>query len=182
MQKKIIKYGKSHSRIAASLLLGVFAIGLLTGSAWQESDERSQQDTVSQDFQNENSELDIGNIQDFHSGNPAEKEMASVDLSVNPFVEMASDTGSPNNTTGTNKGRNYRNLPAIPAVYPTSQPRPVLPLPSIPRSAPQQQAVDASASVPASDGEAAPKENKEAQIAFLGGGDIMFAHGMDSGN
>ncbi|TYZ20197.1 hypothetical protein [Selenomonas ruminis] len=174
MQTKIIRYGKRHSRAAASLVLGVFAIGLLTGSAWQ--DEKSQQETEIQDFQNGNNESKAGNIQDFHSGNPDGKEIVSVDLSVNPFVETASETGTKANTGG-NKGGNFRNLPAIPAVYPTSQPRPVLPLPSIPRSAPQQQAVVASAPAPASAGQVAPKENKEARIAFLGGEEIMFAQG-----
>ncbi len=181
MQTQIIRCGKRHSRLAASLLMGVFAIGILTGSVWQEADEKDEQESVIQDFQNENNESDIDDIQDFHSGNHEEKEIASVDLSVNPFVETAVDTGAKNSTTGKSNG-NYRNLPAIPAVYPTAQPRPMLPLPSIPRSAPQQQAVAASASAQVSAGEAAQKENKEAQIAFLGGGDIMFAHGMDSGN
>lgn len=174
MQTNIIRCGKRHSRLAASLVLGVFAIGLLTGSAWQ--DEKGEQETVMQDFQNGNNESKAGNIQDFHSGNPDVKEMGCVDLSVNPFVETASETGA-KATSGGNKGGNFRNLPAIPAVYPTSQPRPVLPLPSIPRPAPQQQAIVASAPAPASEGQAAPKENKEARIAFLGGEEIMFAQG-----
>ena len=127
---------------------------------------------------NEQNESEPQNIQLVQFG---QVETPNVDMSVNPFVETAAETGAKNSTTGKSNG-NYRNLPAIPAVYPTAQPRPVLPLPSIPRSAPQQQAVAVSASAQASAGEAAPKENKEAQIAFLGGGDIMFAHGMDNGN
>ena len=100
-------------------------------------------------------------------------------MGVNPFVETAEQNDASPKDAG-NKGGNYRNLPAIPAVYPTSQPRPMLPLPSIPRAAAQNQPVAPSAPVKAV--ETAPAENKEARIAFLGGGDIMFAHGMDSGN
>ncbi|SEH31469.1 hypothetical protein SAMN05216583_11731 [Selenomonas sp. KH1T6] len=102
----------------------------------------------------------------------------NVDLTVNPFVDTAPEDAAQENTAGSNGG-NYRNLPAIPLVSPTSQPRPVLPLPSIPKAAtPANQ--PAVASAPAKATETAPAENKEAKIAFLGGGEIMFAHGMES--
>ena len=157
--------------VGGMLILGTLSLMCLSGSTKNGAEENSH-------VQIEQNESEPQNIQLVQFG---QVETPNVDMSVNPFVETAADTGAKNSTTGKSNG-NYRNLPAIPAVYPTAQPRPVLPLPSIPRSAPQQQAVAASASAQASAGEAAPKENKEAQIAFLGGGDIMFAHGMDSGN
>ena len=157
--------------VGGMLILGTLSLMCLSGSTKNGAEENSL-------VQIEQNESEPENIQLVQFG---QVETPNVDMSVNPFVETAADTGAKNSTTGKSNG-NYRNLPAIPAVYPTVQPRPVLPLPSIPRSAPQQQAVAASASAPVSAGEAAPKENKEAQIAFLGGGDIMFAHGMDSGN
>ena len=161
---------RKRTSVAGMLALGVFSLMFLTGG--------TQPDNADSLAQSEKGESDTSNIQLVQFG---QVEQQSVDMGVNPFVETAAETGAKNSTTGKSNG-NYRNLPAIPAVYPTAQPRPVLPLPSIPRSAPQQQAVAVSASAQASAGEAAPKENKEAQIAFLGGGDIMFAHGMDSGN
>ena len=157
--------------VGGMLILGTLSLMCLSGSTKNGAEENSL-------VQIEQNESEPQNIQLVQFG---QVETPNVDMSVNPFVETAAETGAKNSTTGKSNG-NYRNLPAIPAVYPTAQPRPVLPLPSIPRSAPQQQAVAASASAPASAGEAAPKENKEAQIAFLGGGDIMFAHGMDNGN
>ena len=157
--------------VGGMLILGTLSLMCLSGSTKNGAEENSL-------VQIEQNESEPQNIQLVQFG---QVETPNVDMSVNPFVETAAETGAKNSTTGKSNG-NYRNLPAIPAVYPTAQPRPVLPLPSIPRSAPQQQAVAASASAQASAGEAAPKENKEAQIAFLGGGDIMFAHGMDSGN
>ena len=157
--------------VGGMLILGTLSLMCLSGSTKNGAEENSL-------VQIEQNESEPQNIQLVQFG---QVETPNVDMSVNPFVETAAETGAKNSTTGKSNG-NYRNLPAIPAVYPTAQPRPVLPLPSIPRSAPQQQAVAASASALASAGEAAPKENKEAQIAFLGGGDIMFAHGMDSGN
>ena len=157
--------------VGGMLILGTLSLMCLSGSTKNGAEENSL-------VQIEQNESEPQNIQLVQFG---QVETPNVDMSVNPFVETAADTGAKNSTTGKSNG-NYRNLPAIPAVYPTAQPRPVLPLPSIPKSAPQQQAVSASASAQASAGEAAPKENKEAQIAFLGGGDIMFAHGMDSGN
>ena len=157
--------------VGGMLILGTLSLMCLSGSTKNGAEENSL-------VQIEQNESEPQNIQLVQFG---QVETPNVDMSVNPFVETAAETGAKNSTTGKSNG-NYRNLPAIPAVYPTAQPRPVLPLPSIPRSAPQQQAVVASASAQASAGEASPKENKEAQIAFLGGGDIMFAHGMDSGN
>lgn len=157
--------------VGGMLILGTLSLMCLSGSTKNGAEENSL-------VQIEQNESEPQNIQLVQFG---QVETPNVDMSVNPFVETAAETGAKNSTTGKSNG-NYRNLPAIPAVYPTAQPRPVLPLPSIPRSAPQQQAVAASASAPVSAGEAAPKENKEAQIAFLGGGDIMFAHGMDNGN
>ena len=157
--------------VGGMLILGTLSLMCLSGSTKNGAEENSL-------VQIEQNESESQNIQLVQFG---QVETPNVDMSVNPFVETAAETGAKNSTTGKSNG-NYRNLPAIPAVYPTAQPRPVLPLPSIPRSAPQQQAVAVSASAQASAGEAAPKENKEAQIAFLGGGDIMFAHGMDSGN
>lgn len=157
--------------VGGMLILGTLSLMCLSGSTKNGAEENSL-------VQIEQNESEPQNIQLVQFG---QVETPNVDMSVNPFVETAAETGAKNSTTGKSNG-NYRNLPAIPAVYPTAQPRPVLPLPSIPRSAPQQQAVAVSASAQASAGEAAPKENKEAQIAFLGGGDIMFAHGMDSGN
>ena len=157
--------------VGGMLILGTLSLICLSGSTKNGAEENSL-------VQIEQNESEPQNIQLVQFG---QVETPNVDMSVNPFVETAAETGTKNSTTGKSNG-NYRNLPAIPAVYPTAQPRPVLPLPSIPRSAPQQQAVAVSASAQASAGEAAPKENKEAQIAFLGGGDIMFAHGMDSGN
>ena len=157
--------------VGGILVLGVLSLMYLSGSTKNGAEVNSL-------VQIEQNESEPENIQLVQFG---QVETPNVDMSVNPFVETAAETGAKNSTTGKSNG-NYRNLPAIPAVYPTAQPRPVLPLPSIPRSAPQQQAVAVSASAQASAGEAAPKENKEAQIAFLGGGDIMFAHGMDSGN
>ena len=157
--------------VGGMLILGTLSLMCLSGSTKNGAEENSL-------VQIEQNESEPQNIQLVQFG---QVETPNVDMSVNPFVETAAETGAKNSTTGKSNG-NYRNLPAIPAVYPTAQPRPVLPLPSIPRSAPQQQAVAASASAPASADEAAPKENKEAQIAFLGGGDIMFAHGMDNGN
>ena len=157
--------------VGGMLILGTLSLMCLSGSTKNGAEENSL-------VQIEQNESEPQNIQLVQFG---QVETPNVDMSVNPFVETAADTGAKNSTTGKSNG-NYRNLPAIPAVYPTAQPRPVLPLPSIQRSAPQQQAVAASASAQASAGEVAPKENKEAQIAFLGGGDIMFAHGMDSGN
>ena len=157
--------------VGGMLILGTLSLICLSGSTKNGAEENSL-------VQIEQNESEPQNIQLVQFG---QVETPNVDMSVNPFVETAAETGAKNSTTGKSNG-NYRNLPAIPAVYPTAQPRPVLPLPSIPRSAPQQQAVAVSASAQASAGEAAPKENKEAQIAFLGGGDIMFAHGMDSGN
>jgi len=157
--------------VGGILVLGVLSLMCLSGSTKNGAEVNSL-------VLIEQNESEPQNIQLVQFG---QVETPNVDMSVNPFVETAAETGAKNSTTGKSNG-NYRNLPAIPAVYPTAQPRPVLPLPSIPRSASQQQAVAASASAPASAGEAAPKENKEAQIAFLGGGDIMFAHGMDSGN
>ena len=157
--------------VGGMLILGTLSLMCLSGSTKNGAEENSL-------VQIEQNESEPQNIQLVQFG---QVEQQSVDMGVNPFVETAAETGVKNSTTGKSNG-NYRNLPAIPAVYPTAQPRPVLPLPSIPRSAPQQQAVAVSASAQASAGEAAPKENKEAQIAFLGGGDIMFAHGMDSGN
>ena len=157
--------------VGGMLILGTLSLICLSGSTKNGAEENSL-------VQIEQNESEPQNIQLVQFG---QVETPNVDMSVNPFVETAAETGAKNSTTGKSNG-NYRNLPAIPAVYPTAQPRPVLPLPSIPRSAPQQQAVAASASAQASAGEAAQKENKEAQIAFLGGGDIMFAHGMDNGN
>jgi len=157
--------------VGGMLILGTLSLMCLSGSTKNGAEENSL-------VQIEQNESEPQNIQLVQFG---QVETPNVDMSVNPFVETAAETGVKNSTTGKSNG-NYRNLPAIPAVYPTAQPRPVLPLPSIPRSAPQQQAVAVSASAPVSAGEAAPKENKEAQIAFLGGGDIMFAHGMDNGN
>ena len=157
--------------VGGMLILGTLSLICLSGSTKNGAEENSL-------VQIEQNESEPQNIQLVQFG---QVETPNVDMSVNPFVETAAETGAKNSTTGKSNG-NYRNLPAIPAVYPTAQPRPVLPLPSIPRSAPQQQAVATSASAQASAGEEAPKENKEAQIAFLGGGDIMFAHGMDSGN
>ena len=157
--------------VGGMLILGTLSLMCLSGSTKNGAEENSH-------VQIEQNESEPQNIQLVQFG---QVETPNVDMSVNPFVETAADTGAKNSTTGKSNG-NYRNLPAIPAVYPTAQPRPVLPLPSIPRSAPQQQAVATSASAQASAGEEAPKANKEAQIAFLGGGDIMFAHGMDSGN
>ena len=157
--------------VGGMLILGTLSLMCLSGSTKNGAEENSL-------VQIEQNESEPQNIQLVQFG---QVETPNVDMSVNPFVETAAETGAKNSTTGKSNG-NYRNLPAIPAVYPTAQPRPVLPLPSIPRSAPQQQAVAVSASAQASAGEAAPKENKEAQIAFLGGGDIMFAHGMDRGN
>ena len=157
--------------VGGMLILGTLSLMCLSGSTKNGAEENSL-------VQIEQNESEPQNIQLVQFG---QVETPNVDMSVNPFVETAAETGAKNSTTGKSNG-NYRNLPAIPAVYPTAQPRPVLPLPSIPRSAPQQQAVAASASAPASAGAEAPKENKEAQIAFLGGGDIMFAHGMDNGN
>ena len=157
--------------VGGILVLGVLSLMCLSGSTKNGAEVNSL-------VQIEQNESEPQNIQLVQFG---QVETPNVDMSVNPFVETAAETGAKNSTTGKSNG-NYRNLPAIPAVYPTAQPRPVLPLPSIPRSAPQQQAVAVSASAQASAGEAAPKENKEAQIAFLGGGDIMFAHGMDNGN
>ena len=163
--------GKKCFGVGGMLILGTLSLMCLSGSTKNGAEENSL-------VQIEQNESEPQNIQLVQFG---QVETPNVDMSVNPFVETAAETGAKNSTTRKSNG-NYRNLPAIPAVYPTAQPRPVLPLPSIPRSAPQQQAVAASASAQASAGEAAPKENKEAQIAFLGGGDIMFAHGMDSGN
>ena len=157
--------------VGGMLILGTLSLICLSGSTKNGAEENSL-------VQIEQNESEPQNIQLVQFG---QVETPNVDMSVNPFVETAAETGAKNSTTGKSNG-NYRNLPAIPAVYPTAQPRPVLPLPSIPRSAPQQQAVATSASAQASAGEEAPKANKEAQIAFLGGGDIMFAHGMDSGN
>ena len=157
--------------VGGMLILGTLSLMCLSGSTKNGAEENSL-------VQIEQNESEPQNIQLVQFG---QVETPNVDMSVNPFVETAAETGAKNSTTGKSNG-NYRNLPAIPAVYPTAQPRPVLPLPSIPRSAPQQQVVAVSASAQASAGEAAPKENREAQIAFLGGGDIMFAHGMDSGN
>ena len=157
--------------VGGMLILGTLSLMCLSGSTKNGAEVNSL-------VQIEQNESEPQNIQLVQFG---QVETPNVDMSVNPFVETAAETGAKNSTTGKSNG-NYRNLPAIPAVYPTAQPRPVLPLPSIPRSAPQQQAVAVSASAPVSAGEAAPKENKEAQIAFLGGGDIMFAHGMDNGN
>ncbi|MBR1696584.1 MAG: hypothetical protein IJ709_14575 [Selenomonas sp.] len=157
--------------VGGMLILGTLSLMCLSGSTKNGAEENSL-------VQIEQNESKPQNIQLVQFG---QVETPNVDMSVNPFVETAAETGAKNSTTGKSNG-NYRNLPAIPAVYPTAQPRPVLPLPSIPRTAPQQQAVAVSASAQASAGEAAPKENKEAQIAFLGGGDIMFAHGMESGN
>ena len=157
--------------VGGMLILGTLSLMCLSGSTKNGAEENSL-------VQIEQNESEPQNIQLVQFG---QVETPNVDMSVNPFGETAADTGAKNSTTGKSNG-NYRNLPAIPAVYPTAQPRPVLPLPSIPRSAPQQQAVATSASAQASAGEEAPKANKEAQIAFLGGGDIMFAHGMDSGN
>ena len=156
--------------VGGMLILGTLSLMCLSGSTKNGAEENSL-------VQIEQNESEPQNIQLVQFG---QVETPSVDMSVNPFVETAAENGTKNSTTG-KSGGNYRNLPAIPAVYSTSQPRPVLPLPSIPRPAPQQQAVAVSASAQASAGEAAPKENKEAQIAFLGGGDIMFAHGMDNG-
>ena len=153
--------------VGGILVLGVLSLMCLSGSTKNGAEVNSL-------VQIEQNESEPQNIQLVQFG---QVETPNADMSVNPFVETAAETGAKNSTTGKSNG-NYRNLPAIP----TAQPRPVLPLPSIPRSASQQQAVAASASAPASAGEAAPKENKEAQIAFLGGGDIMFAHGMDNGN
>ena len=157
--------------VGGMLILGTLSLMCLSGSTKNGAEENSL-------VQIEQNESEPQNIQLVQFG---QVETPNVDMSVNPFVETAAETGAKNSTIGKSNG-NYRNLPAIPAVYPTAQPRPVLPLPSIPRSAPQQQAVATSASAQASAGEEAPKANKEAQIAFLGGGDIMFAHGMDSGN
>ena len=162
---------KKFFGVGGMLILGTLSLMCLSGSTKNGAEENSL-------VQIEQNESEPQNIQLVQFG---QVETPNVDMSVNPFVETAAETGVKNSTTGKSNG-NYRNLPAIPAVYPTAQPRPVLPLPSIPRSAPQQQAVAVSTSAQASAGEAAPKENKEAQIAFLGGGDIMFAHGMDSGN
>ncbi len=161
---------KKRFAVAGTLALGMFSLMFLTGSAENDADENSL-------VQIEQNESELSNIQLVQFG---QVDKPNVDLTVNPFVETASSNGSQDNA-GENTGGNYRNLPAIPAVYPTSQPRPMLPLPSIPRSAPQQQAVAASAPAPANASEAAPKENKEAKIAFLGGGEIMFAQGMENG-
>ena len=161
---------KKRFAIAGTLALGTFLLMFLTGSAQNDADESSL-------VQIEQNESELSNIQLVQFG---QVEKPNIDMSVNPFVETASSNGSQDNA-GENTGGNYRNLPAIPAVYPTSQPRPMLPLPSIPRPAPQQQAVAASAPAPANASEASPKENKEAKIAFLGGGEIMFAQGMENG-
>ena len=159
---------RKRTSVAGMLALGVFSLMFLTGG--------TQPDKADSLAQSEKSESDTSNIQLVQFG---QVEGQNVDMTVNPFVETAAATGAKANTAG-KKGSNYRNLPAIPAVYPASQPRPVLPLPSIPRM--DSQNTQAAASTPAKAVEAVPKENKEAQIAFLGGGDIMFAHGMDIGN
>ena len=162
---------KKHFGVVGALVFGMFSLIYLAGSAQNEADNNSL-------VQIEQNESGVSNIQLVQFG---QVETQNIDMTVNPFVETAAATGAKEKTAGMSGG-NYRNLPAIPAVYPTSQPRPVPPLPSIPRSAPQQQTTVASAPAPASAGEAAPKENKEARIAFLGGGEIMFAQGMDNGN
>ncbi len=155
--------------VGGILVLGVLSLMCLSGNGKNGADENSL-------VQIEQNESEPQNIQLVQFG---QVEGQNVDMTVNPFVETAAATGAKANTAG-KKGSNYRNLPAIPAVYPASQPRPVLPLPSIPKMASQN--TQAAASTPAKAVEAVPKENKEAQIAFLGGGDIMFAHGMDNGN
>ena len=132
--------------VGGMLILGTLSLICLSGSTKNGAEENSL-------VQIEQNESEPQNIQLVQFG---QVETPNVDMSVNPFVETAAETGAKNSTTGKSNG-NYRNLPAIPAVYPTAQPRPVLPLPSIPRSAPQQQAVAASASAQASAGEAAQK-------------------------
>ena len=159
---------RKRTSVAGMLALGVFSLMFLTGG--------TQPDKADSLAQSEKSEYDTSNIQLVQFG---QVEQQSVDMGVNPFVETAAQNGASPKDAG-NKGGNYRNLPAIPAVYPTSQPRPMLPLPSIPRAAAQNQPVAPSAPVKAV--ETAPAENKEARIAFLGGGDIMFAHGTESSN
>lgn len=170
MKNRITKLMRKHYRIAGCMALGIFALTILTGSTWHSPDV--------EDVHNGHIEyqaVNIHNPQDVHNGH---LEQMDVDLTVNPFVDTAPEAAAQENTAGSNGG-NYRNLPAIPLVAPTSQPRPVLPLPSIPRAAtPSNQ--PAVASAPAKVAETAPAENKEAKIAFLGGGEIMFAHGMEN--
>ena len=159
---------RKHYRIAGCMALGIFALTILTGSTWHSPDGK--------DVHNGHVEyqaVNIHNPQGVHNGH---LEQMNVDLTVNPFVDTAPEATAQASVAGSNDG-NYRNLPAIPMVSPASQPRPVLPLPSIPRSTPQNQPAVASAPIKAA--EPAPAENKEARIAFLGGGDIMFAHGME---
>ena len=160
---------KKRFGVAGALVFGMFSLMFLTGSAQNEADNNSL-------VQIEQNESEVSNIQLVQFG---QVETQNIDMTVNPFVETAAATGTKEKTAG-KSGGNYRNLPAIPAVYPTSQPRPVLPLPSMPRAGAQNQT--AAASVPAKEAEIAPKENKEARIAFLGGGEIMFAQGMNDGN
>ena len=116
--------------VGGMLILGTLSLMCLSGSTKNGAEVNSL-------VQIEQNESEPQNIQLVQFG---QVETPNVDMSVNPFVETAAETGAKNSTTGKSNG-NYRNLPAIPAVYPTAQPRPVLPLPSIPRSAPQQQAV-----------------------------------------
>ncbi len=167
---RLKKKMKKRFAVAGTLALGMFSLMFLTGRAQNDADDNSL-------VQIEQNESEPSNIQLVQFG---QVDKPNIDMSVNPFVETASSTGSQTNE-GEKKGGNYRNLPAIPAVYPTSQPRPMLPLPSIPRQAPQQQAMVASSPAPARASEAVPKENKEARIAFLGGGEIMFAQSVENG-
>ncbi len=158
---------RKSASVIGILALGLFSMMFLTGSTQPDGEKEAF-------VQIEQSEYKTDDIQLVQIG---QVEQSSVDMGVNPFVETASDTGSQTNEAG-NKGGNYRNLPAIPIVSPPSQPRPVLPLPSIPRAPSQNQ--PAVASAPAKVAEPAPAENKEAKIAFLGGGEIMFAHGIEN--
>ena len=153
---------RQHGRMLGGLALGLLAIMTTVCSAGVEPEEQVA-------VRETKDEYAVENVQLVQSGQNA-------DLTVNPFVDMTQDNNSQAGTGPEAKaGNSNRSLPAISAVYPPSQPRPVLPLPNIPRPAPQNQAAVASAPAPAKvPVEAAPKENMEARIAFLGGGDIMF--------
>ena len=180
MKDRMAKIMRKHRRIAGCLALGIFALTILTGSTWHSPDGKDvhnghveyQMEDIHNSQDGANGYYGM-NVQEVHNGPP---EQTNVDLTVNPFVGTAPEATAQASAAVSNGG-NYRNLPAIPMVSPASQPRPVLPLPSIPRSTPQNQPAVASAPIKAA--EPAPVENKEARIAFLGGGDIMFAHGME---
>ena len=178
MKEQLLERLRKHSRTIGAVALGIVMMMLMV-CTWLNFNDNKHVHNVHVEYKgSEIHNLSEKKSEDVHNGH---LEQVMVDYTVNPFIDTSNQVVN-EASKGGGKSGNYRNLPAIPAVYPTSQPRPVLPLPSIPRTAPQQQAIVASAPAPANAGEAAPKENKEAQIAFLGGGDIMFAHGMDSGN